>query len=144
MLSQAEAFGVLTDEQFDFVTDAWSYSFTFTDKSDGSMVHAGSGSSSDLLLYVPHPPLSDSQADFDSWLNAQSITQAYDENVTKCIAQMTTQAPFSDEKSSLTIAHDCEAKLQITLTFPSFSGKFLTDSGNHGEGCSLTEGSLVC
>jgi hypothetical protein len=92
---------------------------------------------------VPKPH-GDFQADFDSWLNAQSITQAYDENVTKCIAQMTTQAPFSDEKRSLTIAHDCDAKLQITLTFPSFSGEFLTDSGNHGEGCSKIDSGLVC
>ena len=90
------------------------------------MIHSLDGDDLKLIVEVPFL-FSESQADFDSWLNAQSITQAYDENVTKCIAQMTTQAPFSDEKRSLTIAHDCDAKLQITLTFPSFSGEFLTD-----------------
>jgi hypothetical protein len=134
----------MTNSVFDLSAKVWTFEYSLRRDLNNALIVEGSGDYLSSEVEVPVISLSDSQADFDSWLNAQSITQAYEENVTKCIAQMTTQAPFSDEKSSLTIAHDCEAKLQITLTFPSFSGKFLTDSGNHGEGCSLTEGSLVC
>ena len=64
-IASGQAFALLTDGVFNFEVDNWSYNFNVADNSDGAVIHSGSASGSNLSIYVPLPPLSDSQADFD-------------------------------------------------------------------------------
>jgi len=44
--------------------------------------------------------------------------------------------PLTD-KSSIVVAHDCDALLKITLRFESFSGEYVTTDVADGLGCML-------
>ena len=142
MQGNSATFGLLTDG-YDFGTQTWSYDMTFTQVITGEVIHTAQGTESDLVVQVPFL-FEESQADFDAWLATQTITETFDPAYSKCVAQFASAAPFADEKRSLTIAHNCDASLSLSLTFSSFTGEFLTDSNDHGVGCSIVDSSLIC
>ena len=138
----ALSFGLLSDG-YDFAMQEWSYALSFVENVSNTVIHVYQGTQADLVVEVPYL-FAESLADFDTWLSTQTISHTYDSSDIKCIAQMSTGAPFADERRSLTIAHDCDATMSITVTFPGFTGEMLTDSRDHGSECSMLGSSLIC
>jgi hypothetical protein len=117
-----------------FSTNSFSMSIKVTDRNGGTVLLHRQYNQLTSLVLVPKT-LKYNQADFDTWVDNQAVAPSHDVTTVMCVAQMLTGAPFADRKKALTIAHNCDAKLLINLTFPYFSGDFIQTLEQFGTGC---------
>jgi len=107
---QSNIFGVLSDGGYDFSRSSYNISIKVTDEVEGKVLMHKQLNQQTPFVKVPMP-FANYQADFDAWVDSNTIQYALDPTTVLCAAHISLGSPYDDLKSSLAIAHSCNAKL---------------------------------